>query len=110
VIGGDETTPELIELQGAARIDGKPFVILLIDGEQKGQLTPAEAVAHGTRAIQAAIEAERDAGFVEFWREEMGRSEEETSALILGMREHRSQSDPDPSRSVRPGKAHGEGA
>jgi anthranilate phosphoribosyltransferase len=93
---------ELIELQGAVRADGKPFVIVLEDGEQTGQLTPGEAVNFGTRAIQAAIEAERDAALVIAMKKQ-GLSTEEVGGLLTMIREHRSQVDPDPRQDHRPG-------
>jgi hypothetical protein len=85
----------LIELQGAVRRDGKPFVIVLTDGEQTGQMTPGEAVNFGTRAIQAAIEAERDAATV-LGIKQIGLGEREAAALLTMIREYRSQVDPDP--------------
>lgn len=92
---------ELIELHGAARKDGKPFVLVLIDGQKRGQLTPAEAIAHGTRSIQAAIEAERDAGMVKAMKK-AGATDDQIAEMLIGLREERSQADPDPTRSVRP--------
>lgn len=99
----------LIELQGAVRKDGKPFVIVLTDGEQTGQLTPAEAVNFGTRAIQAAIEAERDAATVLAMKKmarDAGESEDESERAAAGMlqviRGYRSQVDPDPRQDHHP--------
>lgn len=100
---------ELIELQGAVRRDGKPFVIVLEDGEQTGQLTPAEAMNFGTRAIQAAIEAERDAATVLALKKmaaDEGESEEAQETAAAGMlqmiRQYRQQVDPDPRQDHRP--------
>lgn len=100
----------LIELQGAVRRDGKPFVIVLTDGEQTGQLSPAEAINFGTRAIQAAIEAERDAATVlamkKMTRDE-GQSEQDAELAAAGMlqviRSYRTQVDPDPREDHSPG-------
>lgn len=86
---------DLIELQGAVRLDGKPFVIVLQNGEQTGQLTPGEAVNFGTRAIQAAIEAERDAATV-LAMKGAGFGEVEAAGMLSLIRDHRSQVDPDP--------------
>lgn len=99
----------LIELQGAVRSDGKPFVIVLTDGEQTGQLTPGEAVAFGTRAIQAAIEAERDAATVlamKKYAKDSGEQDEEAAerfaaGFLVLIREHRSQVDPDPRQDYK---------
>jgi hypothetical protein len=92
---------ELIELQGAVRADGKPFVIVIEDGEQTGQLTPAEAVNFGTRAIQAGIEAERDAALV-IGMKKFGLGDAEVAGLLTMIREHRTQVDPDPRKDHKP--------
>lgn len=93
----------LIELQGCVRIDGKPFVITLVDGKKYGQLTPAEALNHGIRAIQAAVEAERDAATV-LGLKKMGLGEQEIAGFIAMVRDHRGQVDPDPRQDVPPEK------
>lgn len=110
---GDPTAgPKLVEgisLQGAVRVDGKPFVVVYVDGEPYGQLTPREALQHGTRAIQAAIEAERDAAVVLACLEQAageGKSAEQGERMagyLLDLtRRHRGQADPDPAVDVRP--------
>lgn len=86
---------KLIELQGAVRIDGKPFVIVTIDGKPAGQITPAEALNHGIRAIQASQEAERDAALM-IGLERAGIDERTRVGMLMMIREHRGQVDPDP--------------
>lgn len=92
------------ELQGCVRIDGKPFVMTTIDGEPFGQLTPAEALNHGIRAVQAAVEAERDAATV-LGLKKMGMGDTEIAGFIAMVREHRGQVDPDPREDVQPPEA-----
>lgn len=110
---GDPTPgPKMAEgigLQGAVREDGKPFVVIYVDGEPYGQLDPAEAIAHGTRAIQAAIEAERDAAVVLACLETAAaagdpkeKGDEMAVALLEMTRRHRQQHDPDPGQAVAP--------
>jgi len=87
----------IISFNAGTTIEGKPFVALLADGEQIGQLTPIEAQEFGIRAIQSGIEAERDAGFFKFMRT-MDESPEglgAAAAMLHGLREHRQQADPD---------------
>lgn len=91
------------ELQGAVNVHGKPFVLTSIDGEPFGQLTPAEAINHGVRAIQAGIEAERDAAtFVAMTKFAGGEGDDADDAkrfaagIIAAIRDHRGQVDPDP--------------
>lgn len=91
------------ELQGAVNRNGKPFVLTSIDGEPFGQLTPAEAINHGVRAIQAGIEAERDAAtfaaMTKFARDPADSDEEAArfaAGVIAAIRDHRGQVDPDP--------------
>lgn len=78
--------------QGMATSEGKPFVMTFVNDKPFGQLTPAEAIAMGTRCIQSAIEAERDAGLIAYLRTTK-LSDEEISTLILHMRDHRQQAD-----------------
>jgi hypothetical protein len=89
------------EFQACARIDGKPFVMTLIDGEPFGQLSPAEALNHGIRAIQASVEAERDAATVVGLRK-AGMDDQAIVAFLVMVREHRGQIDPDPRDDVQP--------
>lgn len=94
----DEPHKELggvFSTQGMATKEGKPFVMTFINEEPFGQLTPAEAIAMGTRMIQSAIEAERDAGTISFLRSmDSNISDEEVFAFIIKMREHREQAEP----------------
>jgi len=87
-------------IEFAAGVSGttrEPFVHVTW-GNEKGQLTPAEAMQHGIRAIQAAIEAERDAGFIDWAMSSDGPHLElpHAAAMLAGLRDHRSQADPDP--------------
>lgn len=90
---------KLIELQGAVRLDGKPFVIIYLDGKPAGQITPAEALNHGIRAIQASQEAERDAALL-LGMKAAGFDEQTCFGMIKMIRDHRSQVDPDPRNDV----------
>jgi hypothetical protein len=77
--------------------DGRPFVKMtcsLASGDPvfATQLRPAVVTALGLRAIQAAIEAERDAGLVAFYRD-IEAPEEAIGSMLLGMRHHREQFD-----------------
>lgn len=85
----------LFELQGAVRGDGKPFVRTSIDGKPFGQLTPGEAINHGIRAIQAAVEAERDAATLLGLRSH-GMDDATIGGMIAMIRKYRGQVDPDP--------------
>jgi hypothetical protein len=78
---------------GQVTIEGKPFVVTFVNDEPFGQLSPKEAVALGVRAISAAIEAERDAGLVRFFKERLEMDDVALSAVIAGMREYREQTD-----------------
>lgn len=85
--------------------DGRPFVQMtsgLGDNPVFAvKLSPAMATALGLRAIQAAIEAERDAGFVAYLREEVGpemKIEESdrkgfAAVMLNGLRRHRERFD-----------------
>ena len=76
-------------------IEGKPFIAVLIDTEQVGQLDPGEAMSLGLRVIQSGIEAERDAGFLNFMLE-LDDSEDgfrAAATMLDGLRKHRAQFD-----------------
>jgi hypothetical protein len=90
-----------IELQGCVNTAGKPFVITIVNGEPFGQLTPAEALNFGIRAIQASQEAERDAALVNSMRAS-GFDDFTVFGMLTMIREHRSQVDPDPREDVEP--------
>jgi hypothetical protein len=79
--------------QGMATKAGKPFVMTYVNDEPFGQLTPSEAIAMGTRMIQSAIEAERDAGMIAFFRS-IDMDEEDAGRMIMAMRDHRQQAEP----------------
>lgn len=77
--------------------DGRPFVQMtcsLKDGTPvfATQFRPSLVTALGLRAVQAAIEAERDAGLVAFMREG-GATDEQVGAMLVGLRGHREQFD-----------------
>lgn len=99
------SAPALIELQGCVNPEGKPFVLIVFDGQKIGQLTPAEALNFGIRGIQASIESERDAAV---WQcsQEIAKddSPEErnqyAAAMLTLIREYRGQVDPDPRGDV----------
>lgn len=86
-----------MELTTDARVtlEGKPFVAVLLDGEQVGQLDPGEAVHLGLRTIQSGIEAERDAGFWSFMLslDDTRGGVQAAAAMLAGLREHRGQYD-----------------
>lgn len=93
-----------VTFQGCVRIDGKPFVVTEIDGEPLGQLTPAEALNMGIRAIQAGQEAERDAAIV-LGLKAQGMTDEQVAGLLTLIRDFRGQVDPDPRDDVAPPEA-----
>jgi hypothetical protein len=83
----------VIETQGMVTIKGKAFVTTFVNEKPLGQMSPAEAIAMGTRCIQSAIEAERDAGMIRALQS-MGIEEEDASRFLLAMRDHRDQAGP----------------
>lgn len=97
--------PTMISFQGCVRRDGKPFVIVVFDEKPVSQLSPAEAAAMGMRALQASIEAERDAAVV-LASKEMAGTTQEADRIAFGIlsmiREHRGQVDPDPRNDLSP--------
>ena len=86
----------VFEAQVSAR-DGRPFVKMTCSVEGQPvfatQLRPSMATALGLRGVQAAIEAERDAGLIAFLRDELGVPNETLGAVIVGMRDNREQFD-----------------
>lgn len=86
-----------MELTTDARVtlEGKPFVAVLLDGKQIGQVDPSEAVHMGLRTIQSGIEAERDAGFWAFMLslDDTPGGLQAAAAMLAGLREHRGQHD-----------------
>jgi hypothetical protein len=92
------------EAQVSAR-DGRPFVKMtctLANGEPvfATQLRPSMVTALGLRAIQSAIEAERDAGMVAFMHD-AGIDDQGIGVMLTGLREHRQQFDAEEG-SMRP--------
>jgi 20S proteasome alpha/beta subunit len=83
----------VFETQGMVTVEGKAFVTTFVNEQPFGQMSPAEAIAMGTRCIQSAIEAERDAGLIKFLKS-LGTGEQEVNALIVGMRDYRNQAGP----------------
>lgn len=85
--------------------DGRPFVQMTSglgdDPVFATKLSPAMATALGLRAIQAAIESERDAGFIAYLLEEVAvqmdipeDTHKQFAAMMLdGLRRHRQQFD-----------------
>lgn len=86
----------VITCVGQVTIEGKAFVKTEIDGDDLGQLSPAAATMMGIQFIQAAIEAERDAGMLAFLMSDEGPGfEPEAAAVFLQeMRKRRDQFDP----------------
>lgn len=85
---------------------GKPFVQLTCfvgdDPVFATKMSPDLATALGLRAIQSAIEAERDAGFIAFLRDSLGMTDDQQiGAMLSGMRDHRQQFDAE-AGSMRP--------
>lgn len=96
-----ESSGGYVAFQGCVRRDGKPFVKVTIDDDDFGQLTPAEALNMGIRAIQASIEAERDAATI-LGLKSAGMDEQSRAAFLVMVREHRGQVDPDPRDDHQP--------
>jgi len=84
---------------------GKPFVQMTCSlGDEQvfaTKMSPDICTALGLRAIQAAIESERDAGFVDFVRNGMEMDDRAIGFMLSGLRAHRQQFDPD-AGSMRP--------
>lgn len=57
------------------------------------KMPPDIATALGLRAIQAAIESERDAGFISFMLEGLESDDQTASGMLAGLREYRKQFD-----------------
>jgi hypothetical protein len=76
-----------VEVEGLATYEGKPFVKVR-SGEATWQWTPDEAREHALYTLNAAVEAERDAATVLFFRE-AGMEDEMAGAFLVGMREKR---------------------
>ncbi|WP_297775092.1 hypothetical protein [Mycobacterium sp.] len=100
----------VFSLHGAVNMRGEPFVITEVNGEPFGQLTPREAMNLGTRAIQAAIEAERDAATLVAMRKfgivvvgDPESADRFAASIIQAIRDNRGQVDPDPAQDVKPG-------
>ena len=85
--------------------DGRPFVQMTCSlGDNPVfavKMSPDVITALGLRAIQAAIEAERDAGFVDFMRKDLRAGDPEIGAMLSGLRDHRRQFDAE-AGSMRP--------
>lgn len=84
---------------------GKPFIEMTCSINDKVvftcKMSPALATALGLRAIQSAIEAERDSGFIKFLRDQLELSDEGIAAMLSGMRDYRQQFDAE-AGSMRP--------
>jgi hypothetical protein len=94
----EETENIVFEAMVSAR-DRKPFVQMtcyLKDGSPvfATQFRPSVATALGLRAVQAAIEAERDAGLIAFMYEN-GAEDKDVAMMLTGLRQHREQFDPE---------------
>lgn len=90
---GVETT--VFEAFVSAR-DGRPFVQMTcaLDGKAvfAVKISPAVCTALGLRAIQASIEAERDAGLIAFMRS-AGMDDQAVGTMLVGLRDRREQFD-----------------
>lgn len=77
--------------------EGKPFIQMTCAVGDKTvfsiKMPPSVATALGLRAIQASIEAERDAGFISFLRGDMEADDRIIGAMLSGLRDHRQQFD-----------------
>lgn len=91
-----EPSESIIFSGGVSMFDGKPFVELQIirDGEHvfATRFRPSLCTALGLRAVQAAIEAERDAGLIAYFRG-VGMDDQAISTILVGLRTHRDQFD-----------------
>src|SRR3954447_3112035 len=92
----DQVETTVFEAFVSAR-DGRPFIQMTCAvGDElvfSTKMSPSVATALGLRAIQASIEAERDAGFISFLREDMGVEDKLVGAMLSGLRDHRQQFD-----------------
>jgi hypothetical protein len=101
---GEQTHTTTFEAFVSAK-NGKPFVQMTcsIGDKQVFQVNmpPDVVTALGLRALQAGIEAERDAGFVKFLREGMEMDPVAVGYMLSGLRDYRQQFDAD-AGSMRP--------
>lgn len=68
--------------------DGQPYVQLSW-GRERGQLTPAEAMAHATEVIGAAQAAITDAFLFTFLKERVGTDDGHAAAVLRDFRGYR---------------------
>lgn len=77
--------------------NGKPFIQMTCSlGDNPVfsiKMSPDVATALGLRAIQAAIEAERDAGFISYVRNGLQLDDRAAGVMLSGLRDHRQQFD-----------------
>jgi hypothetical protein len=108
-----ETEWTIFEAQVSAG-DGRPFVKMTCGlGDTpvfSTQLPPSVCTAMGLRAVQAAIEAERDAGLVAFLMDDFGPrsgmhggdAQRLAAVMLDGLRRHRAQFDAAAGSTSRP--------
>lgn len=79
------TGPNHLHMEsGVSAFDGSPFVVLAW-GEQRGQLTPPEAIEHAVAMIEVATAARHDSVVVAALRR-IGFSMDEAAAFLAGLR------------------------
>ena len=93
--------------QSGVNMQGEPFVQLILDGKQIGQMSPTEARDHARAITEAAEAAETDAFLWEFVLKNLKGTQQAAVELMVAFRrfrEARGKSSPpsDPREFVQP--------
>lgn len=78
---------------GVSAFTGEAFIALRW-GEQRGQLTVAEARAHAFALLECCEAAESDAFVFEFMCERVGATKEHAAQMLVAFREYREGKQP----------------
>lgn len=84
----EQAPPNLVISSVVSGRTRKPYVQLQW-GEERGQLTPAEAVEHATKIIRAAESALSDAFLVNFFSEKLDIAPELALGVLADFRRYR---------------------
>lgn len=91
-----ESNDNTIHMQsGVSAFTGEPFIALQW-GEQRGQLTVAEAREHAFAILETCEAAESDAFLYKFMREKVNATEERAAMMLVAFREYRDGAQPPP--------------
>jgi hypothetical protein len=91
-MSASEKLPDVVlGYQSGVNTKGEPFVQLLLNGKILGQLTAAEARAHGYGVLEAAEAAETDAFLFQWVIEHVGSGREQAAGLLTDFRRYRAE-------------------